>query len=735
MGRANRFAAVRRVPSLNAWPLRIHPQPMALCSKKAPAEMWLYIWKLVGEDIEEGSSRWTPVLGMPKPLDVFEHRWPDKGEKKRLWPKVVWASLFEMALEVFGPDIYENVCLVSEDGVEAFLAGAMKVVNGQGAAIGRARWVTHIDLVLSDLMTDSIDWTSTQQAWAAFTNLKTLTIAYHVYEVAPLGRYLPIASHLPQSLELLRLRPWGEYSIESGEDSFWEQEIWSEHVHAFQNVPEMHVHAAVYVVWPPYSERDAREVFEEWTSAVDGGRLHNISVTLFPPEEGADVDRCLEELDSSVEDAKKYGYLPHSATDVDEHAGLGNILAYNWKSTGDNVWQVDMDGMRAREWGQDYGEFSYQGVEELDGDLECPLKDGPVVRRRFLLDFRPSAMNNPNLRAFDELVYCYMWPGYPWDANQVERMMHKFAALLYEHGCVDSFPDYQFQTLHSLVAKAVEQDKVPAWCLRSMVVDYSIDSRTARANRLAKLLLVAKADLEDGAARVRELEKETALAEGVRQWVIASGTHDRNLPLSVTSQSSSPVHSVTPGSGDRTSTQQSYASPKYIMRFMPSDNDSEDIVPSDNEDIVPSDHEDIDSRGDIRAHGERGDAGGNAGGGTFDWPEARLAPRTSVSEVTYRTAAGGEGQARGASAREGTESKSFANFLENIREQHTATLSDELLSRGERMRLEAIETYHTGQHFGAFQSAYIKPLDTTAVKSNVAKPQGLTAAGPAPTVE
>ena len=78
---------------------------------------------------------------------------------------------------------------------------------------GRSCWVQHIDLVLGDSIVRAVDWESTSSAWAGFAHLKTLTICYHPKDPAPLNPYIAIGEHLPESLQLLRLRPWGEADV------------------------------------------------------------------------------------------------------------------------------------------------------------------------------------------------------------------------------------------------------------------------------------------------------------------------------------------------------------------------------------------------------------------------------------------------------------------------------------------------------------------------------------------
>ena len=71
----------------------------------------------------------------------------------------------------------------------------------------------HIDLILADTIVRSVDWKSTSGAWAGFPHLQTLTICYHPKEPAPLIPYEAIGEYLPDSLQLLRLRPWGEADV------------------------------------------------------------------------------------------------------------------------------------------------------------------------------------------------------------------------------------------------------------------------------------------------------------------------------------------------------------------------------------------------------------------------------------------------------------------------------------------------------------------------------------------
>ena len=69
--------------------------------------------------------------------------------------------------------------------------------------------------------------------------------------------------------------------------------------------------------------------------------------------------------------ARKYGYLPASAEDIDDILPLyQTFLAYDWKKGDSGHWEVDMDGANAKEWGRDYGGYSYRVAEKLDGRLK-----------------------------------------------------------------------------------------------------------------------------------------------------------------------------------------------------------------------------------------------------------------------------------------------------------------------------------------------------------------------------
>ena len=155
-------------------------------------------------------------------------------------------------------------------------------------------------------------------------------------------------------------------------NDFWWSDSWACQVHAFRNVPHIHLQAVVYVVWPPYSKKAAEDIFRMWTSQITEGRLNTICVTLFPPDEGLDIVDAIEELDGDAFSvAKQYGYLPASAEDVDDILPLyQTVLAYDWKKGADGHWQVELDGNTAKEWGRDYGSYSYRVAERLDGRVD-----------------------------------------------------------------------------------------------------------------------------------------------------------------------------------------------------------------------------------------------------------------------------------------------------------------------------------------------------------------------------
>lgn len=77
----------------------------------------------------------------------------------------------------------------------------------------RPKWVTHLQFDLPRSVALSIDWESTTTAWPAMVNLKTITIAYHVDDEAPLAPYMVIGPHLSPSVQLLLLRPYGEAGV------------------------------------------------------------------------------------------------------------------------------------------------------------------------------------------------------------------------------------------------------------------------------------------------------------------------------------------------------------------------------------------------------------------------------------------------------------------------------------------------------------------------------------------
>ena len=121
----------------------------------------------------------------------------------------------------------------------------------------------------------------------------------------------------------------------------------------------------MYVVWPPYSQQAAEAVFRPWTAQVNGGQLCNISVTLFPRDEGQDIQDAVQELDGDVlSKGKKYGYLPQDAEDEDD--GVPDVLCYDWQIGQGGNWQVDLRGMTASRWARDFGTFSYHVGGKLD---------------------------------------------------------------------------------------------------------------------------------------------------------------------------------------------------------------------------------------------------------------------------------------------------------------------------------------------------------------------------------
>ena len=164
----------------------------------------------------------------PPFYEMVHHQLREDPERRRA--KLVFAAAYSGALLEFGPELYEHVVFISCGGVEAMLDCARRsTVSAQKLSVviatirhqlpnvqpssGRALWVKHIDLILSDVESAKADWVATRQAWSGFHQLETLTLCYYPKEPAPLGSYCPIAAHLPPSLKLLRLRPWGEADV------------------------------------------------------------------------------------------------------------------------------------------------------------------------------------------------------------------------------------------------------------------------------------------------------------------------------------------------------------------------------------------------------------------------------------------------------------------------------------------------------------------------------------------
>ncbi|KAM5543957.1 hypothetical protein V8D89_002574, partial [Ganoderma adspersum] len=308
-------------------------------------------------------------------------------DPERRWAKLVFAVIYSTALREFGPELYEHVILISCCAVTAMLDCATRsTLCPMQPSSEHALWIKHINLILSDQECVKIDWVGTQQAWSAFHHLKTLTICYHPKEPAPLLPYHHITTHLSPSLQLLRLRPWGKSDsvpphfpqvvrhgangrILGRRQDFWWSESWAEQVYTFQNVLNIHLQVVVYVVWPLYSQTAAEKVFQLWTARVDGGRLHNISVTLFLPYEGMNIQEAIQQFDGDLlSKGKRYSYFPQNAKDVDDP--LPEFLSYDWRIDKDGTWEVDVGGMTTRNWARDYGSFSYKVAGKLDYRLE-----------------------------------------------------------------------------------------------------------------------------------------------------------------------------------------------------------------------------------------------------------------------------------------------------------------------------------------------------------------------------
>ncbi|KAI1782141.1 hypothetical protein LXA43DRAFT_1069231 [Ganoderma leucocontextum] len=318
------------------------PPGIRLREKQEPPELWYLIWKYVGWKNEEKYNRVLRghLQGLqPEPFHARINRQFFEDPKRRQ-AKLAFAASYSTALAVFGPELYKRVFVITDGAMKSLLDGALKAANWTPAAPNGA----HVPLAL-DRMSQKVDWVSTRHAWAGFSNLQTLTICYHPKEPAPLIPYLPIAGYLPSSLQLLRLRPWGEADDLPPQFPQILRGGAKGKVQAFQNIPQIHLQVVVYVVWPPYSKQAAKETFHPWTAQVQGGRLDNISVTLFPPNEGLDIEDAIKELEGDViSEGKKYGYLPQEAEEVEDAVPApGKVLAYDWRKDEKGDWQVDMD--------------------------------------------------------------------------------------------------------------------------------------------------------------------------------------------------------------------------------------------------------------------------------------------------------------------------------------------------------------------------------------------------------
>ncbi|PIL36999.1 hypothetical protein GSI_00691 [Ganoderma sinense ZZ0214-1] len=363
--------------------------PVLFREEQQPAEIWFMIWRelgaLIDKDFKEVNRRRTlNDRGAPFYSDAHDTL---RKDPRRCKAKLAFASAYSIALQEYGLELYEHVVLTTCGAVDAILDCARtSMLRPIWTSSLRATWIKHIDLILSDLECMKLDWEATREAWSAFYRLNTLTICYHPKEPAPLNQFRPIAAHLPPSLRLLRLRPWMEANdippqfpqiLKGGakgrilglRQDFWWDVAWARDLQVFQNVPQIHLQVVVYVVWPPYSKRAAEKAFRGWTSLVNGGRLQNISVTLFPPNEGLDVQEAVKELEGDpLSEGKRHGYFSHDTEDIED--ALPNILAYDWRKDRDGHWEVDMNGATARNCARDYGHFSYPVAAELDDHLK-----------------------------------------------------------------------------------------------------------------------------------------------------------------------------------------------------------------------------------------------------------------------------------------------------------------------------------------------------------------------------